>query len=109
HALWSSHRPSPPRPHPLSLHDALPISLVFDAPGGPFTLTARADRIDVTDEGLVISDYKTGKPPSAKAVLAHEKPQLSLEAAIARSEEHTSELQSRENLVCRLLLEKKKQ
>src|SRR5690606_39993625 len=28
--------------------------------------------------------------------------------AIARSEEHTSELQSRENLVCRLLLEKKK-
>src|SRR5690606_41384210 len=28
---------------------------------------------------------------------------------IGRSEEHTSELQSRENLVCRLLLEKKKQ
>src|SRR5690606_40593031 len=28
--------------------------------------------------------------------------------AVARSEEHTSELQSRENLVCRLLLEKKK-
>src|SRR5690606_39770747 len=27
---------------------------------------------------------------------------------ISRSEEHTSELQSRENLVCRLLLEKKK-
>src|SRR5690606_41385052 len=29
-------------------------------------------------------------------------------SAHARSEEHTSELQSRENLVCRLLLEKKK-
>src|SRR5690606_42083754 len=29
-------------------------------------------------------------------------------ATCARSEEHTSELQSRENLVCRLLLEKKK-
>src|SRR5690606_39786465 len=29
-------------------------------------------------------------------------------ARCARSEEHTSELQSRENLVCRLLLEKKK-
>src|SRR5690606_39448620 len=28
-------------------------------------------------------------------------------AAVIRSEEHTSELQSRENLVCRLLLEKK--
>src|SRR5690606_41005510 len=30
------------------------------------------------------------------------------ESSIERSEEHTSELQSRENLVCRLLLEKKK-
>src|SRR5690606_40566942 len=29
-------------------------------------------------------------------------------ATLTRSEEHTSELQSRENLVCRLLLEKKK-
>src|SRR5690606_5383914 len=29
-------------------------------------------------------------------------------SAVFRSEEHTSELQSRENLVCRLLLEKKK-
>src|SRR5690606_42053436 len=33
---------------------------------------------------------------------------LSLDARKMRSEEHTSELQSRENLVCRLLLEKKK-
>src|SRR5439155_3702001 len=32
----------------------------------------------------------------------------SLKAAIPRSEEHTSELQSRGHLVCRLLLEKKK-
>src|SRR5690606_40307921 len=30
------------------------------------------------------------------------------EGLLVRSEEHTSELQSRENLVCRLLLEKKK-
>src|SRR5690349_23761477 len=30
-------------------------------------------------------------------------------AAVERSEEHTSELQSRRDLVCRLLLEKKKQ
>src|SRR5690606_40034279 len=34
--------------------------------------------------------------------------QQEIEASLARSEEHTSELQSRENLVCRLLLEKKK-
>src|SRR5690606_39575385 len=31
------------------------------------------------------------------------------ESGATRSEEHTSELQSRENLVCRLLLEKKKE
>src|SRR5690606_41000031 len=36
-------------------------------------------------------------------------PTISVSAATTpRSEEHTSELQSRENLVCRLLLEKKK-
>src|SRR5690606_977849 len=34
--------------------------------------------------------------------------QTGAEETLARSEEHTSELQSRENLVCRLLLEKKK-
>src|SRR5438270_1080922 len=33
---------------------------------------------------------------------------LGVEGGIARSEEHTSELQSQSNLVCRLLLEKKK-
>src|SRR5690606_39395627 len=33
---------------------------------------------------------------------------LGLQRQAVRSEEHTSELQSRENLVCRLLLEKKK-
>src|SRR2546430_13247581 len=36
-------------------------------------------------------------------------PARSAEAVTARSEEHTSELQSQSNLVCRLLLEKKKQ
>src|SRR5690606_40463215 len=35
--------------------------------------------------------------------------QVGLRQVDDRSEEHTSELQSRENLVCRLLLEKKKQ
>src|SRR5690606_40817444 len=39
-------------------------------------------------------------PPACAAVPAGE-------PCVVRSEEHTSELQSRENLVCRLLLEKK--
>src|SRR6478672_13278930 len=41
---------------------------------------------------------KMSRPPSASAA-----------APTQRSEEHTSELQSRSDLVCRLLLEKKKQ
>src|SRR5690349_23663648 len=36
-------------------------------------------------------------------------PDASADAVTVRSEEHTSELQSRRDLVCRLLLEKKKQ
>src|SRR2546427_8866438 len=36
-------------------------------------------------------------------------PHLDVLRVVARSEEHTSELQSQSNLVCRLLLEKKKQ
>ena len=58
-------------------------ALIFDAPAGPFTLTARADRIDIAAHGLVISDYKTGAPPTDKKVLAGASPQLPLEAAIA--------------------------
>src|SRR2546430_14962991 len=63
----------------LSLHDALPISCPTTWEGGP------------TPQSGAMQD----KPPPS-AVL------------ITRSEEHTSELQSQSNLVCRLLLEKKK-
>ena len=61
-------------------------SLVVAAPGGPFTLTARADRIDDATGGLIITDYKTGMIPNAKAVEANKAPQLPLEAAIALGE-----------------------
>jgi ATP-dependent helicase/nuclease subunit B len=56
---------------------------VLSAPAGPFTLTARADRIDDHGDGLIITDYKTGAIPNAKAVEASRSPQLALEAAIA--------------------------
>lgn len=60
--------------------------LEIAAPGGPFTLTATADRIDeMAAGGLVIVDYKTGAPPSQKQVAAGFAPQLPLEAAIARA------------------------
>ena len=58
--------------------------LTLAAAGGPFTLTARADRIDLLADGaLRILDYKTGTPPSSTEVLAGYSPQLPLEAVIA--------------------------
>lgn len=56
--------------------------LVLEAPAGPFTLRARADRIDATGMGLIITDYKTGALPNDKSVLVGSAPQLPLEAAI---------------------------
>lgn len=60
-------------------------TLEISAPGGPFTLTAKADRIDVLkDGGVALIDYKTGSIPSKKEVAAGFSPQLPLEAVIAR-------------------------
>ena len=59
-------------------------TLCFDAPGGTFTLSAKADRIDRgADGGLVIIDYKTGTIPSKREVEKGKRSQLPLEAAIA--------------------------
>src|SRR2546427_4497852 len=63
---------------------------------------------------LVVLMVDAGTPPELppglrEQYLAGMRSQLGLLATIAdRSEEHTSELQSQSNLVCRLLLEKKK-
>jgi len=55
------------------------------AGGAPFTLTAKADRIDRRADGrLEIIDYKTGQPPSARQLHAGYAPQLPLESVIAR-------------------------
>src|SRR2546427_13021859 len=67
----------------LSLHDALPIS---GGRGGAHQLYPREFR-----ETGVARRTQRGATPVSR-----------------RSEEHTSELQSQSNLVCRLLLEKKK-
>src|SRR3712207_7797262 len=70
----------------LSLHDALPISA--EAPERLLQL--------LPDRGMV------------RLLTAMTPERLSAELYGSRSEEHTSELQSRQYLVCRLLLEKKK-
>ena len=56
----------------------------FDGPAGTFTMTARADRVELrAGGGLVIVDYKSGNPPSAKDVVAGTARQLPIEAIIA--------------------------
>ncbi len=57
-------------------------AITFGAPGGAFTLTAKADRFDAGPDGIDLIDYKTGSPPSAKAVAAGFSPQLPLQAAM---------------------------
>src|SRR5690349_24244974 len=77
----------------LSLHDALPIYDRQDRRDR--YLCAAADRASVAD----------GRRPPRLAGRGADRQD---HATCERSEEHTSELQSRRELVCRLLLEKKK-
>src|SRR3712207_6865415 len=73
----------------LSLHDALPICRRGRAAGRPARGPDRRRRARRLRQGAA-----PARRPAAPGA--------------ARSEEHTSELQSRQYLVCRLLLEKKK-
>jgi ATP-dependent helicase/nuclease subunit B len=60
-------------------------SLVIPAPGGPFTVTAKADRLDrLATGGLVIIDYKTGSVPQKTEIENAIAVQLPLEGLIAR-------------------------
>src|SRR3712207_9427344 len=84
---------APTEIYTLSLHDALPIS----ADPGDLRLTAELalgadlarDARHLGRERVELVDHRVDR-------------------VLQRSEEHTSELQSRQYLVCRLLLEKKK-
>jgi ATP-dependent helicase/nuclease subunit B len=60
--------------------------LVVAAPGGPFTITAIADRLDRLASGeLVLIDYKTGAVPKKQDIAAAIAVQLPLEGAIAEA------------------------
>src|SRR5258708_26542830 len=77
----------------LSLHDALPISV-----GGEAVLADKAliAAIEEHSDEIEIELAENADPQVLLAKLVE-----------SRSEEHTSELQSPDHLVCRLLLEKK--
>lgn len=58
--------------------------LTIDLPRGTFTVTAKADRVEIHERGVDVIDFKTGQPPSPKAVIAGFYPQLTLTAAILK-------------------------
>src|SRR5690606_42130740 len=91
------HDPPTPEIYPLSLHDALPISCGC----------GRARRPDLGGYARVGARGAHAHPVLAPPGRPAHGPPVPRVPAALRSEEHTSELQSRENLVCRLLLEKK--
>src|SRR3712207_8631746 len=87
----------------LSLHDALPIC----CPGRRRPVC----RQPVNQLDDVHGSSRSGQAharPSSPRRSSPDRPRQGVSRRCARSEEHTSELQSRQYLVCRLLLEKKK-
>src|SRR3712207_7316008 len=86
----------------LSLHDALPILRLQAADGADLDRIDRAGAADRRRPAAVRAGR--GRPgPGDRARRARR----DRHPGRRRSEEHTSELQSRQYLVCRLLLEKK--
>src|SRR5699024_12626117 len=98
HTLFcNSHGPSPISP--LSLHDALPI---FHACRPWSARHGQTGAGRVVEVAVDVHDFAAFALEQARAHSG------AVARSAVRSEEHTSELQSRFDLVCRLLLEKKK-
>src|SRR5207249_11123166 len=95
--------------HTLSLHDALPI---FSAVGAAAPVLPTGEDLPATMRDKTISYWsalirgsavKNGHNPDVGEAFMNKDKEVKL--GDRRSEEHTSELQSRFDLVCRLLLE----
>src|SRR5699024_12108944 len=91
--------------HTLSLHDALPILALINIFGDVDAVEHRAFKL------LDIRIFSANGVDQIVQILENQPvstDDLANFINFARSEEHTSELQSRFDLVCRLLLEKKR-
>src|SRR5690606_41201219 len=96
--------PGTPALYLLSLHDALPIYRAERDFAGAFQRQLERHLARMVAGKFQRHDLKR---PLDRSEIGQD--QLPIADRPGRSEEHTSELQSRENLVCRLLLEKKKE
>src|SRR5205085_5875164 len=93
--------PATPAIYTLSLHDALPICQVDNLVDRHVQVVDRRCSVRVLELPVeLVADDRDADRICARG--------RTRDARQLRSEEHTSELQSQSNLVCRLLLEKKK-
>src|SRR5690606_41470602 len=100
---------SPAEVSTLALHDALPISQDKDCPGTVLCYGADLNKIITSEHETYEKGYLSGSLYPGSSPDRRKRPLLSFGAGLfsengddhkRRSEEHTSELQSRENLVC---------
>src|SRR5690606_42053747 len=103
------HDTATPETSTLSLHDALPIWICSS--DAAFSASPQ-HQSRCTFASYVYSPWSLGRRVrsarcDSKTLSSGATSSGASSCMSARSEEHTSELQSRENLVCRLLLEKK--
>src|SRR5207302_9000887 len=98
-------------PPPASL---FPYTTLFRSGGAGLVVKHQRGALLIDDQRIqeavvvVVADRRPAandRPAECRPGLRADRPE---QPPAVRSEEHTSELQSRENLVCRLLLEKKK-
>src|SRR5699024_11465750 len=99
--LLSLNGPATSYLHPLSLHDALPIFTIIIVFG--LVIFSQRSLMGITLLGM----SEDAEAATLRGVNVRRFAFFSFVFAGGRSEEHTSELQSRFDLVCRLLLEKK--
>src|SRR5206468_10385088 len=99
--------PRPCRPIPVPTHSTRSIFFFFNdtAPTEIYTLSLH-DALPIwMSASAALTSGRSPRTTAAAWQSGHQRQSL---PAVRRSEEHTSELQSRSDLVCRLLLEKKK-
>src|SRR5687768_17632530 len=100
------------RPHPRTT--LFPYTTLFRSAGTERVDRQRNVQVRVNNKNYVVRSRRTFVEKSVETEMNDRSvanlfyPQSTNDLGIVRSEEHTSELQSRLHLVCRLLLEKKK-
>src|SRR5262249_59006602 len=108
-SAFLSHHPAPTELYPLSLHDALPIS--GEAVQAQFPILfffIIVSSMNLPRNLIEAHWFEVAATLNPVSYMIEGLRSLVIVGWDARSEEHTSELQSLTNLVCRLLLEKKK-